>query len=109
MLWSGHTRAQRGGTALEHGGGDGHAEETAELGGISAERCWREEVGGRGPPTRVGESLPIVQNTPAHCRGDGMVLWNIRVPGVCMVIFLVWFGRQSTDRVTGSVATCCSL
>lgn len=83
-------------------GGKGHADETAELDSISAERCWREGRGGRGLHGQVGESLPIVRGTPMRGRGDGMVLWNTCVPGVWVDIFLVWFGRQSTDRVTGS-------
>lgn len=89
-------------------GGDGHVDEMAELGGVSAERCWRKEVGGRGLHVQVGAISPIVRYAPAGGRGDGMLLWNTHVPGVCADIVLVWFGRQSTDRVTGSVTACCS-
>lgn len=64
-------------------GGDGHADEMAEIGSVLAERCWRKEVGGRGLHVQVGVISPIVRYALAGGRGDGMALWNTRVPG-CM-------------------------
>lgn len=89
-------------------GGDGHADEVAELAGMSAERRWCEEEGGGGLRVQVGESFPMVRDTPACGRGDAGVVWGSCLPGARVDVFLAWFGRQSTDRVTGSVTTCCS-
>lgn len=52
---------------------------------------------------QLGESWPVVRDTPTLGRGERMVLWNTCMTGVHVDTFLVWFGRHNVDHVAGSV------